>query len=87
MLDELNVRLGTLEGDRTGRMLVGFNQSMFVAQPNFPVSVDVYRGGEITLFGELIVSGVTFNIEGVLPLAENITIRDGGESYMNNIVP
>ena len=77
--ERLNIRLGTIEGDRTGRMPIGYNQTMYIAQPNFPLSVDVYRGGEITLFGELIVSGVTFNIEGVLPDAENITIRDGGE--------
>ncbi|XP_071498055.1 uncharacterized protein [Diadema antillarum] len=82
----LHMRLGTIAGDRSGRMLIGFNQTMFVAQPDFPLSVDVYRGGDITLNGELIVSGVTFNIEGVLPLAENITIRDGGVLNMHEMV-
>nr|XP_054759184.1 uncharacterized protein LOC129265193 [Lytechinus pictus] len=83
---QLMMRLGTIGGDRTGRMLIGFNQTMEVIQPDFPLSVDVYRGGEIVLYGELIVSGVTFNIEGILPYAENITIRDGGVLNMHEMI-
>ena len=76
--DHLEIRLGTILGDKTGRMMIGFNQSLDIAQPNFPLCVDVFRGGDATLKGELVVSGVTFNIEGILHSAENVTIRDGG---------
>ena len=66
-------------GDRSGRLLIGRNQSLYVANAHLPLNVDVYQGGLATLQGELEVAGVTINVEGVLENAENITVADGGK--------
>ena len=65
-------------GDRTARIHVGFNQTLYVAHGQFPSDLAVYRGGEATMQGELQVIGVTVSNEGRLRNMENITIVDGG---------
>ena len=77
--DSLSVRIGSISGDRTGKMLIGFNQTFYASRAHFPMDVDVYRGGSATLHGELKVAGVRVNVEGVLENAENVTVADGGE--------
>ena len=78
----VSVRIGSISGDRSGKMLIGFNQTLYVSNAHFPMDMDVYRGGSATLHGELKVAGVTVNVEGVLENAENVTVTDGGERTM-----
>ncbi|PIK55155.1 hypothetical protein BSL78_07885 [Apostichopus japonicus] len=78
--DELNIRLGTITGDYTARMMVGFNQTLYVSKAHFPLNVDIYRGGRSSLYGELDIKKITFNVEGVLTNVWNMTITQGKES-------
>ncbi|PIK33353.1 hypothetical protein BSL78_29826 [Apostichopus japonicus] len=78
--DELNIRLGTITGDYTARMMVGFNQTLYVSKAHFPLNVDIYRGGQSSLYGELDIKKITFNVEGVLTNVWNMTITQGKES-------
>lgn len=81
--DALNIRLGTITGDYTARMMVGFNQTLYVSKAHFPLNVDIYRGGMSSLYGELDIKGITFNIEGVLRNFWNVTITQGELSPCN----
>ncbi|XP_038052472.1 uncharacterized protein LOC119725183 [Patiria miniata] len=82
----LDIRIGSMSGDRSGKMLIGWNQTLYVANAHFPVDMDLYRGGLATLHGELKVAGVRINIEGVLENAENITVADGGTLLMHEMI-
>ncbi|XP_077861760.1 LOW QUALITY PROTEIN: uncharacterized protein LOC100369350 [Saccoglossus kowalevskii] len=85
-MDSLDIRLGTVFGDRTGRLHVGYNQSYFSAHSAMPMDMFVYQRGLAVLHGELKVDGVTVNVEGVLENLENISISDGGKLYMHEMI-
>ncbi len=70
--------LSDFAGDRSGKLHLGYRQSLYVTEGLFPADLRVYRGGEATMKGELQVIGVTITNEGRLHNMENITIVDGG---------
>ena len=74
------VNIYTIDGDRSGHLHIGFNQSLFVGNGRVPNDLSVYHGGDTTLQGELRVAGVDIMIEGVLKNVENLTVVDGGRS-------
>jgi hypothetical protein len=74
----VNLRVQATDGDRSGRLHIGFNQSLYVGSGKLPLDLSVYHGGETTLQGELRVAGVTVTVEGVLKNVENMTVVDGG---------
>ena len=74
----IDIRIGSILGDRTGRFHLGFNQSLLISNGRLPADMAVYRGGELTLQGELRAAGVTVTMEGVLKDVENMTVVDGG---------
>lgn len=73
----ISLRLGTINGDYSARMMVGYNQTLYVSKAHFPLNVDIYRGGRSSLYGELDIKKVTFNVEGVLTNVENVSITQG----------
>ena len=75
----VSVRVKEIDGDRNGRLHIGFNQSLFIVNGRIPVDLSVYQGGEATLRGELRVVGVTVMIQGVLRNVDRMTIEDKGK--------
>lgn len=69
----------TLQGDRSGHLHIGHNQTLYIGDGRLPLDLDIYHGGQITLQGELRVAGVKARIRGVVKNVENLTIADGGE--------
>lgn len=68
-----------IDGDRTGHIHIGFNQSLYIGTGKLPNDLSVYHGGEVTLQGELRVAGVDVMIEGVMKNVENLTVVDEGK--------
>ena len=77
--------VGSLEGDRSGRLHIGYNQSLSIGTGMLPADLAVYHGGDVTLNGELRVAGVTVRMEGVLKNVQNMTVVDGGNNILNCI--
>lgn len=69
-------------GDRTGKLLVGFNQSYYSVESSLPNDMDIYRGGMTTMRGKVAVEGVFLRVEGVLKDAGQIVISDGGNEII-----
>ncbi|CAH1775844.1 unnamed protein product, partial [Owenia fusiformis] len=82
----IDIRLVGIQGNRQGRIHIGFNQTLFIADGRLPIDMAIYRGGEGTLQGELRVIGVTVRIEGVLKDVENMTIVEGGTLFVSEMV-
>ena len=75
-----NEEISVEQGDRTGHLHIGHNQTLYIGDGRLPLDLDVYHGGQVTLQGELRVAGVTARIQGVVNNVENLTIADGGVS-------
>lgn len=75
----VKLEVAYMEGDRSGRFHLGFNQSLYIGSGQIPCDMSVYRGADITLLGELRAAGVTITVEGILKNVENMTIVDGGK--------
>ena len=69
----------TVQGDRSGHLHIGHNQTLYIGDGRLPLDLDIYHGGQITLQGELRVAGVKARIRGVVKNVENLTIADGGK--------
>ena len=71
------VVIGQMEGDKTGKIHLGFNQTFLSLQSYLPMDMTIYQGGLTTMQGELLVAGVTVEVDGVLR-CQNITVVDDG---------
>ncbi|KAL4226615.1 hypothetical protein ACF0H5_014598 [Mactra antiquata] len=81
--ERIDLNVMYTEGDRTGHVHVGYNQSLFIGTGQLPLDVSLYHGSATTLQGELRVAGVTVMIEGVVNNVENMTIVNGGTLKIN----
>ena len=68
----------SFSGDRSGKIHLGFNQSLYFVKGYLPCNLAIYRGAETTLQGELRANKVTVHVEGVLKNVENMTVINGG---------
>ena len=75
----VNLTTEAMEGDRSGHLHIGYNQTLYIGTGQIPTNVSLYHGSTTTLQGELRAAGVTVTIEGVVASVENITIVDGGK--------
>ena len=75
----VNLTTEAMEGDRSGHLHIGYNQTLYIGTGQLPTNVSLYHGSTTTLQGELRAAGVTVTIEGVMASVENITIVDGGK--------
>lgn len=74
-----------MEGDKKGRLHIGYNQEFLSLQSYLPMDMVIYQGGLTTMQGELFVAGVTVEVDGVLIRCENITVLDGGAIHMKEM--
>ena len=81
----ISIVIGQMEGDRTGRIHLGFNQTFLSLQSYLPMDMIIYQGGLTTMQGELLVAGVTVEIDGVLRRCQNITVVDDGVIRMKEM--
>ena len=81
----ISIVIGQMEGDRTGRIHLGFNQTFLSLQSYLPMDMIIYQGGLTTMQGELLVAGVTVEIDGVLRRCQNITVVDNGVIRMKEM--
>lgn len=77
----IDLLIEAIDGDRTGHVHIGYNQSLYIGTGKLPNDLSVYHGGEVTLQGELRVAGVDVMIEGVMKNVENLTVVDEGKLY------
>ena len=82
----VNLTLGNLKGDRTGKLHVGFNQSMLSLESPLLMDLAVYPGGTASLQGTLLVSGVRLVLDGVLENCESITVKENGVVEMKDMI-
>ena len=75
----VNLTTEAMEGDRSGNLHIGYNQTLYIGTGQLPSDLQLYHGSVTTLQGELRAAGVTVTIEGVVASVENITIVDGGK--------
>ena len=62
--NNIDVRILDIDGDRNGRLHIGFNHTLETINGRLPIDLSVYRGGHSTMHGELKVIGVTVYVEG-----------------------
>ena len=74
----LSLTVTRMQGDRTGSFFIGYNQSFLSLESYLPFNLVIYQGGVTTMQGELLVAGVTVDVDGILQKCQNITIADGG---------
>ncbi|KAK3724602.1 hypothetical protein QZH41_005193 [Actinostola sp. cb2023] len=74
-----------MEGDKKGRLHIGYNQRFLSLQSYLPMDMVIYQGGLTTMQGELLVAGVTVEVDGVLIRCQNITVMDGGAISMKEM--
>ena len=70
---------------RTGRIHLGYNQTFLSLQSYLPMDMIIYQGGLTTMQGELLVAGVTVEVDGVLKRCQNITVVDDGVIRMKEM--
>ena len=75
----VNLTTGEMVGDRTGRLHIGYNQTLYIGTGQLSTDVSLYHGSTTTLQGELRAAGITVTVEGIVDRVENITIVDGGK--------
>ena len=80
----VNLTVEEIEGDRSGNLHIGYNQTLYIGTGELPTAAQLYHGSSTTLQGELRVAGVTAMVEGVLKAVENITIVDGGNLLLKS---
>ena len=83
---QISIVIGKMEGDKSGRLHVGFNQSLLMHHSYLPSNLVIYPGGNTSLRGELRVAGVTVDAQGELNNCENITVSDGGVVHMKEMI-
>jgi hypothetical protein len=76
----MDLSVEAIDGDRSGHVHIGFNQSLYIGTGKLPNDLSVYHSGEVTLQGELRVAGVNVMIEGVMKNVENLTVVDEGKT-------
>ena len=76
----MDLSVEAIDGDRSGHVHIGFNQSLYIGTGKLPNDLSVYHSGEVTLQGELRVAGVNVMIEGVMKNIENLTVVDEGKT-------
>ena len=81
----LSIVVSRMQGDRKGQLFVGYNQSFLSLESYLPFSMVIYQGGVTTMQGELLVAGVTVDVDGILKKCQNITIVDGGVVFMKEM--
>lgn len=74
-----------MEGDKKGRLHIGYNQQFLSLQSYLPMDMVIYQGGLTTMQGELFVAGVTVEVDGVLIRCQNITVLNGGAIHMKEM--
>ena len=62
----IDIRILDIDGQKNGRLHIGYNQTLYIINGRLPVDLAVYRGGLSIMHGELKVVGVTVWIEGKL---------------------
>ena len=62
--DNIDVRILNIDGNRNGRLHIGYNHTLETINGRLPIDLAVYRGGHSTMHGELKVIGVTVYVEG-----------------------
>ena len=77
--DHVNLTTWQMGGDRTGKLHVGHNQTLYIGDGQIPSDLNLYGGSDATLQGELRVAGVYITISGRVSEVQNITIVDGGK--------
>ena len=82
----ISIVVGKAEGDKSGRMHIGFNQSLLMHHSYLPADMVIYRGGKTSLKGTLRVAGVTVDAQGELNDCQNITVSDGGAVHMKEMI-
>lgn len=78
---KVDLSVENIDGDKTGHVQIGYNQAFYIGSGQLPNHLSVYRGGEVTLQGELRVAGVDVMIEGNMRNVENLTVVEGGTHY------
>lgn len=81
----LSIVVSRMQGDRKGQLFVGYNQSFLALESFLPFSMVIYQGGVTIMQGELLVAGVTVDVDGILKKCQNITIADGGVVVMKEM--
>ena len=81
----LSITLTRMQGDRSGSFFIGYNQSFLSLESYLPFNMVIYQGGVTTMQGELLVAGVTVDVDGILQKCQNITIADGGVVKMKEM--
>lgn len=81
----LFITITRMQGDRTGMFFIGYNQSFLSLESHLPFNMVIYQGGVTTMQGELLVAGVTVDVDGILQKCQNITIADFGEVKMKEM--
>lgn len=81
----LSISITRMQGDRSGAFFIGYNQSFLSLESYLPFNMVIYQGGVTTMQGELLVAGVTVDVDGILQNCENITIADRGVVKMKEM--
>lgn len=81
----LSITITRMQGDRSGAFFIGYNQSFLSLESYLPFNMVIYQGGVTTMQGELLVAGVTVDVDGILQNCENITIADRGVVKMKEM--
>ena len=81
----LSITITRMQGDRTGSFFIGYNQSFLSLESYLPFNMVIYQGGVTTMQGELLVAGVTVDVDGILQKCQNITIADRGVVKMKEM--
>jgi hypothetical protein len=75
----IDLRVAVIDGDKSGHIQIGYNQSFYIESGQLPNHLSIYHGGEVTLQGELRVAGVDVMIEGNMKNVENLTVIAEGK--------
>lgn len=81
----LSLKISRMQGDRSGSFFVAYNQSFLSLNSYLPFNLLIFQGGVTTMQGELLVAGVTVDVDGILQKCQKITIADGGTVKMKEM--
>lgn len=81
----LSITITRMQGSRDGSFFIGYNQSFISLESYLPFNMVIYQGGVTTMQGELLVAGVTVDVDGILQKCQNITIADYGVVKMKEM--
>ena len=83
--EPLSLVIGRMQGDKRGNFFIGYNQSFLSLESYLPFNMVIYQGGVTTMQGELLVAGVTVDVDGILQNCQNITIAKHGVVIMKEM--